>query len=103
MLATACPKPRPKKLERDERRAGHKTLEQTEDAKARKRAGGRCECRVLVEGFNAAHTRCYRRDVHTHHLIGGIGRRGRGKSALAINKLRVCEKCHRDITGHVLK
>ena len=79
-------------------------LDRSENEKARTRAKGRCETRLELE-IDGAYAykiyRCRRRDVETHHLIGGFGRRGRNESALAINKLRCCRPCHLAITTHV--
>jgi hypothetical protein len=88
------PKPPPAQLKRADRDAKRDRLDERENAKARKRADGQCEVRTL--------TRCTRTDRETHHLKGGIGIRNRGNSILAAWKLRVCEKCHREITGRVL-
>ena len=90
------PKPRPTLLDKAERDAAAHTKDLRESVKARQRAAGRCEIYILGEG------RCARRDFHTHHLIGGWGLRGKGKSALAKHKQRACPICHREITGHVL-
>ena len=46
--------------------------------------------------------RCARRAVHVHHLMGGIGVRGIGDSALAVNKVHACASCHKAIHAHVL-
>ena len=92
----AIPKGRPKALDVREAKAELATTDRKENAKAKTRAAGTCEVRDL-------HARCWRKDVHTHHLIGGIGRRNRGKSILAAHKLRVCDRCHRDIHAKVLQ
>mgnify|MGYP001619146309 CR=1 FL=1 len=93
----AVPKPRPKFLERAGRRAAIDALDKDESQKARARANGRCEVFVIGEGL------CSRVDSHTHHMIGGIGRRKLGRSALSLHKQRVCAQHHKLITGHVLK
>ena len=90
------PKPRPRALEKGDRRRVRETTDQRESAKVKARAQGRCEVIIVGEG------RCTRRDVHTHHLIGGWGRRNRGPSILAAHKLRTCARCHSEITTHVL-
>jgi hypothetical protein len=46
--------------------------------------------------------RCQRRASENHHLIGGIGRRNKGRSILAEHRLDVCQRCHEEITGRVL-
>jgi hypothetical protein len=38
-----------------------------------------------------------------HHLKSGIGRRNVGDSISARCKLHVCDNCHSEIHGHVLK
>jgi len=92
---TAFPKPRPAKLEREERKAAREAFDSAESERARGRAKGQCE---VVTGW----TRCRRRDTETHHLKGGIGVRGRGESSLAEWKLRACHWCHQEITARVL-
>jgi hypothetical protein len=92
----ACPKPRPSLLDQRDRKAEIATLDRQESEKARIRANGRCEIFIVGEG------RCKRRDLHTHHLISGWGKRARGNSALAENKLRVCALHHTELHGHVL-
>lgn len=89
-------KPRPYLLDKADRDADWKKLDEAENKKARLRAKGRCE--VTVAGV-----RCGRRDSQTHHQIGGWKRRGRGASALAENKTRCCSGCHPLITGNVLE
>jgi hypothetical protein len=76
-----------------------------ERAKVRERSGGICEVKEDVgvfEGPILYYRRCKRRATENHHLLGGIGRRNRGKSILAAHRLDVCDRCHREITGHVL-
>ena len=96
-MLLAQPKPRPRKLEKADRVAELKEFDDAESVKAKRRADGRCEIDVLGVG------RCTRRDVQTHHMIGGIGRRGRGASALAQHKQRTCAGCHAQITGNVYR
>lgn len=88
------PKPPPAALEREARDAKRDRLDKRENAKARTRANGRCEVRAWM--------RCQRADRETHHLKGGSGTRNRGVSILARWKLRVCLRCHREITERVL-
>jgi hypothetical protein len=93
----AFPKGRVKALDKQDKQAALEALDKKESAKAKKRAGGRCEVRDL-------HVRCWRKDVHTHHLISGIGKRNRGeKSILSTWKLRVCQMCHDAIHTKILK
>ena len=103
---TAFPKPRPAALERKDRKAALAAIDHSESQKARKRSGGRCE---LIEAHPNAWSsrsfslkRCNRRAVHVHHLLAGIGVRGRGASAKAENKLHLCQHCHADMHAHVL-
>ena len=88
MPAIPKPPPRPRK-----RRIA---WDRAESARVKARSDGRCECVVIFEG------RCPRRATEVHHLLGGHGRRGRGASALAENKLHLCARHHRDITEHRL-
>lgn len=106
--ASAFPKSRPVALDKDDRAKALAAKDKAENAKARERANGRCE--VIEATPNAwaparsfRLSRCIRKDTQTHHLKGGIGRRNRGDSVLAINKLRVCQQCHDDITAKILK
>ena len=95
MLPTACPKPRPRLLEQREAKATVTTTDRKERATCHRRSGGRCE--VIV-----GRTRCPRRVAENHHLIGGIGRRNRGRSILAAHRLDTCATCHSELTGNVL-
>lgn len=95
-MALGIPKPRPAKLDRADRRASLKVRDEQESAKARTRANGRCEIDVIGEG------RCARRDLHTHHMLGGWGRRLSPEGVKAIRKQRTCHQCHSDIGAHVL-
>lgn len=95
--AIGFPKGRPRRLDKDAAKAERAQFDQAQSAEAKRRAGGRCEIFVVGQG------RCEKRDLHTHHMISGIGRRALGVSAKAIHKQRVCADCHRLITGHVLK
>lgn len=93
------PKPRPAALERKDRRRQLVKADLSENAKVKARSGGRCE--MTMRGSFGVYC-CQRRAVHVHHLIGGIGVRGRGDSAKAENKLHLCDRCHSDIHAHVL-
>ena len=88
-------KGRPVALEREDRRKKRTQIDDKESNTVRKRSGGRCEAVVSGE-------RCRRKAFHVHHLMGGWGVRGRGDSALAKNKLHLCEFCHRRVHQHVL-
>lgn len=91
---------RPRKLEKQDRLKVRVSLDDKESAKVKARSGGRCEIEVEVNRKVA--WRCKRRAVHVHHMLGGIGVRGRGESAKAIRKQHACSDCHSDITNHVL-
>ena len=95
-------KPRPAKLERADRRSTLRERDKQESAKAKARANGRCEVVVLDETPRVP-KRCPRRDLHTHHMLGGIGRRLTERGIAAERKQRVCDRCHDDITGNVLQ
>ena len=94
-MPLALPKPPPVMLQRDAKRAVEIARDTFESAKVRARSKGRCE--VTLGGV-----RCPKRAAEVHHHLGGWRRRGRGASALAINKTHACRDHHRQITGHVL-
>jgi hypothetical protein len=99
-------KPRPKLLEKRDKQAATNALDRSENAKVKQRSGGQCEVRVCRESkqfFGRDINRCPLRASHVHHLISGIGRRNVGKSITAECKLHVCDRCHEEIHGHVLK
>lgn len=98
------PKARVQALEKQDRVKQLATKDRAENAKARARAKGQCEVRqIFSDGLQRLPVRCPCKDMETHHLIGGIGRRNRGKSILAVNKLRVCLRHHAEITAHIMK
>lgn len=97
MMGTPQPKPaRPYALVKRERAAAREHWDRVQSVLARLRSEGRCEMRVIGQG------RCRRRDVLTHHVLGGWGVRGRGRSALAENKLRLCTRCHANLHARIL-
>jgi len=105
----ALTKPRPKLLEKRERKAETNAIDRAENAKVKQRSGGFCEVRGLDRGdprrgqmYALMEWKCRRRASHVHHLISGIGRRNVGKSIEAAHKLHVCDRCHEEIHGHVL-
>jgi hypothetical protein len=106
---SAFPKSRVKALDKQDKAKALEALDKKESAKARKRAKGRCEVQDVVTFRDSdgalimLETRCGRKDTETHHLIGGIGRRNKGKSILAEYKLRVCKECHQAITQNILR
>jgi len=105
----AFPKTRVKALDQADRTRARTAQDKAENAKAKRRAQGTCEvfCLVAVHPargkYVGEYQRCRQVDTATHHLIGGIGRRNRGKSILAAYKLRVCAKCHDAITKNILR
>ncbi len=102
-------KGRPKLLERREQKARVEGINRMERQKCRVRSGGQCE---VIEQFNGPADdqnysewlarRCARRASQNHHLIGGTGRRNKGRSILAAHRLDTCDRCHDEITNHVL-
>jgi len=100
----AFPKSRPRKLDQADRKNLIVSTDKAEDKIVKARSGGQCEVRVFVrfDGEKVISRRCALRASQIHHMLGGFGRRGRGRSGLAEHKQNVCGKCHSDITGHVL-
>lgn len=101
------PKPRPRLLDKRQKQDAIDKVDTAERAKVRARSGGQCEVKVDVlatEGVCVIYyRRCPRRCAPgNHHLIGGSGRRNKGRSILAAHRLDVCEKCHYEITNKVL-
>jgi hypothetical protein len=70
-----------------------------ESEKVRVRSGGRCEMPTHARDTVA---RCTERATEVHHLIGGIGRRGRGDSALAKHKVHLCKAHHDAVESGIL-
>lgn len=108
----AVPKPRPSLLSKREAKAAVNAEDRAENAKVKHRSGGQCEVIDVVlyrRDERQLHTapqyarRCRLRASQYHHLISGIGRRNVGDSIKAEHKLHVCDRCHEDIHGHVLK
>jgi len=95
-------KPRPKLLEKRDKKAATDALDRAENARVRQRSGGQCEMLTTNDPV-FRNRRCPLRASHIHHLISGIGRRNVGKSIEAAHKLHVCDRCHEEIHGHVLK
>lgn len=105
MLPNAQPKKRPHLLDKREAKANTDRLDRQERATCRERSGGVCE--VLTYYYEGRRRslyayRCSRPASENHHLIGGIGRRNRGRSILAAHRLDVCQRCHAEISGKVL-
>lgn len=104
MLPNACPKPRPKLLDKRQRQAAVDKVDREQKAICRARSGGRCEVTVLQppQFGRVIAISCFNHASENHHLIGGSGRRNKGRSILAAHRLDVCDRCHEDITGKVL-
>ncbi len=103
----ACPKPRPHALVKRDKTAALRAKDRAENRQVRLRSGGRCEVLEYLFSFAvpgaSVDIRCRRSAVgEPHHLQGGYGRRNRGPSILAINKLAVCRRCHSEITQNIL-
>lgn len=109
------PKPTPKLLAKRAAAATVRTTDDKERAKCHARSGGQCEVwETFVPIFvfekktmkpvpaSLMVKRCKRRASENHHLIGGIGRRNKGRSILAGHRLDTCQRCHKEITGNVL-
>lgn len=102
------PKTRPRKLDKDDTAAAVDAKDRAERKKCHTRSGGQCEViEMHSNSWNPGKSwtlkRCARRASQNHHLIGGIGRRNKGKSLLAAHRIDVCDRCHDDITGNVLQ
>ena len=96
----AFPKGRPRALDKAVRRKALEAFDTRESAKVKVRSGGLCE---VQEESRKAWVRCGRHAMHVHHLLGGLGVRGVGESALSSNKVHVCAVCHRLIHNHILR
>ena len=77
------PKGTPSKVDRETRRRAAVARDRKGSRQVRTRAAGQCE--AVVNG-----QRCPWVGRHVHHMIGGIGKRGHGISALAERKQLVC-------------
>lgn len=108
MLPNAQPKPKPRLLDKRQRAADVVKVDRKQRELCHVRSGGRCEVWTdRTAGTSVAPLmiwpyRCERRANENHHLIGGIGRRNKGRSILAAHRLDVCDRCHEEITGKVL-
>lgn len=99
-------KPKPKLLEKRERKAKLKTQDAAERKKCHIRSGGRCgviEVLFRPEASEIRTKRCARRASQNHHLLGGVGRRNVGDSILAKHRIDCCDCCHTEIEHAVLK
>jgi hypothetical protein len=94
------PKPRPRRLEKQDRDAARTAIDRRERAKCRARSEGQCEV-IEIEPHEWSE-RCSRRATQNHHLISGIGKRNVGRSILAEHRIAICDECHQDISDRVL-
>lgn len=100
------PKPRPRRLEKDERKAKVTAEDTRQRKRCHVRSGGRCEvifAHFRPEASEIRYVQCRGRALHNHHLMGGNGRRNVGVSILAEHRLDTCSKCHGDIGDGLLK
>lgn len=98
------PKPKPRILEKREKKAALDAKDRAERKKCRIRSGGRCEVIVqtaLPECSMLRVKRCQRRAQHNHHLESGIGVRNRGTSILSERRLDCCATCHQLIEARI--
>ena len=72
---------------RADRKRRDRLFDEAESAAVRGRSGRVCE---LLE--------CVRYACQLHHMLGGNGVRGRGRSACREFKLHLCQRCHDAIT-----
>ncbi len=99
-------KPRPRLLEKRERRSALMSIDRAERKKCHQRSGGRCEvieAKLKPESSAIIFQRCRGRASQNHHLLGGHGRRNIGDSILAEHRLDVCAVCHSEINAGVLR
>jgi len=89
------PKDRPVFLDKRERANDLRKRDEEEKQKCHQRSGRQCE---VIVGWS----RCHRWAMENHHLLGGIGRRNRGRSILAEHRLDICIVCHRAINARTL-
>lgn len=94
----AFPKARPRALDKDDKKKLVVSADKAEDKLVKARSKGQCE--VFVVGVG----RCQKKgEGDPHHMLGGWGRRARGRSALAEHKQHCCKKHHDEITKHILR
>ena len=106
MIGLMFPKPRPRILEKRERKAAKDALDRIERKICHLRSGGRCEVVIVThrpESSTIRVERCKRPAKHNHHLIGGVGRRNVGESLKAAHRLDVCPDHHREIEDAILQ
>ncbi len=90
------PKSRPLALDRADKKRAQQTKDQAESEKARQRANGRCEIVIIGEG------RCRRKDMQTHHMLAGHGRRLTPEGMKAERKQRACLEHHDQVQQRIL-
>ena len=90
-------KQRPRVLDKEDRQAELDALDRKGTTEARTRAKGCCEIEVVGERL------CARPGAHTHHMLGGNGRRGKGESTKAVRKQRVCTEHHSEINNGLIR
>ena len=83
---------KPATTRRQEQRARRTALEARDEL-------GNIQVKARSMGWCELHpwTHCGHRLAHIHHMLGGVGRRGVGDSALPQNKIAVCALCHHSI------
>lgn len=102
----AFPKGKPHILEKREKKSALDAKDQAERKKCHLRSGMRCEVIEEIskpEQSAIVKKRCKGRVVNNHHLIGGVGKRNKGKSILCEHRLDTCARCHAEIEAEVLQ
>jgi hypothetical protein len=89
----AFPKPTPGAAVRRAKRNAKAKRHAVERQIVVERSHGQCEVWELG-------VRCGFRASEVHHLLGGIGRRNVGESALAKNLVAICQEHHVDVHAH---
>ncbi len=99
------PKPEARVIVKGRRKSELEAEDRRQRQLCRLRSGGRCE--VVTQTPRPEHselrvTRCKAKATANHHLLGGVGRRNRGDSLLAIHRLDTCNSCHSLLHAKVL-
>lgn len=102
MSASSCPdlkfaKSRPRALDKQDRQKLVVSTDKAEDKQVKARSKNQCEVFIVGPG------RCQKKAAEIHHMLGGWGRRARGRSALAEHKQHCCSDHHKQITSHILR
>ncbi len=111
MTASSCPdlkfsKGKPRILTKREQKAELTAQDTAERKKCHVRSGKRCECIEVIskpEASAIVRKRCKGKAVHNHHLISGVGKRNVGISILSEHRIDLCQKCHQDVEGGILR